>query len=403
MSPRVFPGLQVPCRFAVLSLLAALAVVAARGADAAEPEIRAAIAGIRTAILERSAAGIVKDSTPDWTFTGPDGVSFDRAGFIARTEALFARVVAIESLDTTVDRIAFTDSATADVTITQTMVRAERSADTAVVTRLRLRYREQHAWVRTEQGWRVRQVRFIGTPERTVLAAEPPLPAAERDAMLAAYRTELAALETAAARSPRDVAVYSRRGDRQLFLGNAAAAVTDFERMIALDPTQEAPHWRLGIAYYFSGKFAAASKQFEKYHAYDGGDRENGLWKFFCDVEVAGADRARAAMLRYTRFDREPFPGLYALAAGSTTTAEFFADLKARELLTNPQVMFFAHYYAGLHEARLGHSDLALALLREAVANRWARSAENGPTYMWQVARLHFEARARRQPPERRD
>ena len=393
---RSFPRLRSLHPFATIGLTIAFIVSGAHGADAGEKEIRSAIAGIRSAILERSAAGIVKSSTPDWTFTGPDGVSFDRAGFIARTEALFARVVAIESLDTAVDRIAFPDPTTADVTITQTMVRAERSADTAVVTRLRLRYSEQHAWVRTEQGWRVRQVRFIGTPERTVLAAEPPIPATERAAMLATDRADLAALDAAAARSPRDIAVYSRRGDRHLFLGNAAAAVADFERMIALDPTQDAPHWRLGIAYYFSGKFAAASKQFEKYHAHDGGDRENGLWKFFCDVEVAGADRARVAMLRYTRFDREPFPGLYALAAGSTTTAECFADLKARGLLANPQVMFFAHYYAGLHEDRLGHPDVALAFLREAVANRWARAAENGPTYMWQVARLHFEVLARR-------
>ncbi len=162
--------------------LAALAAVICLGGCATAPrgvqspeadrqEIAAKIAGIRDAILAKSAAGIVQSGTPDWHFTGPDGVSFDRAGFIARTKALFARVVAIESLDTHVDRIVLTGADAAEVEITQTMVRVERAAGTGVVARLRLRYREHHDWVRTPDGWRVRRVQFIGTPERTLLPA----------------------------------------------------------------------------------------------------------------------------------------------------------------------------------------------------------------------------------------
>ncbi|PAW61063.1 MAG: hypothetical protein B9S34_16570 [Opitutia bacterium Tous-C1TDCM] len=133
-------------------------------------EISGRIAGIRDAILARSAAGIVAPGTADWTFTGPDGATLDRAAFVARTETLFARIVSIESLDTTVDRIAFADAATAEVEITQTMVRTERGAAGAPDTRLWLRYRERHRWVHTDAGWRVRSVAFIGTPERRPLA-----------------------------------------------------------------------------------------------------------------------------------------------------------------------------------------------------------------------------------------
>lgn len=227
-------------------------------------------------------------------------------------------------------------------------------------------------------------------------AGEPPMPLAERATMLAAFREQVVALTRAIEKSPGEVPLYSRRGDRHLFLGEFAPAVADFERMIALDPAQDAPHWRLGIAYYFTGQFAKSAKQFEKYHAYDNGDRENGLWKYLGDAAVLGRDRARAAMLSYHRFDREPFPDLYALFAGSKTTPGFFDGLTARQLTGIDRVMFFAHYYAGLHEDLQGNRTRALELLHAAVANSWGRTAENGPAYMWQVARLHYEKLAAR-------
>lgn len=132
-------------------------------------EISDRIAAIRDAILAKSAAGIVRDATPDYAFTGADGVTFDREGFVRRTEGLFARVVAIESLDTHVDSIAAQPDGSAAVEITQTMVRREKAADTGAITRLWLRYREQHTWVRATGQWRVKRVQFIGTPERKVL------------------------------------------------------------------------------------------------------------------------------------------------------------------------------------------------------------------------------------------
>lgn len=227
-----------------------------------------------------------------------------------------------------------------------------------------------------------------------LLAAEPPMAAPDRESMVAEFRKQIAALDQAIAEAPRDVALLSRRGDRRLFLGQFTAAVADFEKMIALDPAQDAPHWRLGIAYYFAGQFTQSARQFEKYHAYDGGDRENGLWKFLGDFKALGRPAAQRVMLVYPRFDREPFPTLYELFAGQRTTKEFFADLTARKLTDNPRVMFFAHYYAGLHEELLGHRARALELLHAAVANRWGQTAENGPAYMWQVARLHYEALA---------
>jgi lipoprotein NlpI len=228
-------------------------------------------------------------------------------------------------------------------------------------------------------------------------AAEPPIAAAERARMVAEFTAQVASLDRAIGTGTQEVTLYSRRGDCHLFLGRFAPAVADFEKMIALDPAQDAPHWRLGIAYYFTGQFAKSARQFEKYHAYDSRDRENGIWKFVGDAKVAGLEPARRAMLVYTRFDREPFPALYEMFAGRKTTDALFADLKARQLDDDPQVMFFANYYGGLNEEVLGHRARALTLLRAAVASPW-RHAEGGPAYMWQVARLHYELLAAAKP-----
>jgi lipoprotein NlpI len=224
-----------------------------------------------------------------------------------------------------------------------------------------------------------------------LIALEPPIPADERATMLVGFTQQIEKLDASIKASPDAVALYSKRGDAHLFLGHFAESVADFEKMIALDPAQDAPHWRLGIAYYFTGAFEKSAKQFVKYHDYDGGDRENGIWKFLGDVKTLGLEPARRAMLAYTRFDREPFPALYLMFAGEKTSEEVFAEMKAKNLTDNPTVMFFAKYYAALNEEILDHREKAMALMRDAVALGWRSRGGSEPSYMWQVARLHYE------------
>ena len=209
--------------------------------------------------------------------------------------------------------------------------------------------------------------------------------------MLAGFTAQIAKLDDAIKAAPDSVRLYSPRGDAHLFLGHFAESVADFEKMIALDPKQDAPHWRLGIAYYFTGELAKSAKQFVKYQDYETGDRENGIWKFLADVKSLGLEPARREMLTYTRFDREPFPTLYEMFAGKKTTDELFADVKTKDLTANETVMFFANYYGGLNEEILGHHEKALELLQKAVAGGWKSRGGSEPSYMWQVARLHYE------------
>jgi lipoprotein NlpI len=207
---------------------------------------------------------------------------------------------------------------------------------------------------------------------------------------LSGFIQEEEALSRAIEQTPDSVSLLSRRGDLRQFLGQFAAAIADYQKMIKLDPTQDAPHWRLGIAYYFNGEFENGSRQFEKYHLYDGRDRENGVWKFLCDARSKGLDEARRLMLVYTRFDRHPFPSVYEMLEGKRSPEAVLDAAQSSEGKQNPQVLFFAKYYAGVYHAIVGETARGANLVREAVALFNQNTAGNGgPGYMWQIARLH--------------
>ena len=223
-------------------------------------------------------------------------------------------------------------------------------------------------------------------------AADAPIPPERRAEMIASFEKARTEADAALAKEPSSTEWLTRRGDARLFLDDAKGAVADFEKEIALDASHDAPHWRLGIAYLFAGEFAKSAKQFEKYHAYDGHDRENGVWQFLGNGRVVGIEKARTQMLEYTRFDREPFPAIYEMLAGKKTGAEVLAEMEKKGLGENAAVMFFAHYYVGLNEDLLGHKDAARDHLAKAVTLAMKSNAGGGPGYMGQVARLHYEA-----------
>ena len=221
-------------------------------------------------------------------------------------------------------------------------------------------------------------------------AAEPSFDEKTRAEMLAQFSAEEQKLNAAIEKTPDAVPLYSRRGDARMFLARFPEAVADYEKMIALDPSQDAPHWRLGIAYYLAGDFAKSARQFEKYQAHESGDRENGIWHFLANARAKNIDQARAAMIPFTRFDREPFPALYDMFAGKKTGAEVFTEMEKKGLANNETVMFFANYYVGLNEQLTGNPKAAQEHLQRAVQS--GASREQG--YMWQVARLQFDALA---------
>lgn len=218
----------------------------------------------------------------------------------------------------------------------------------------------------------------------------PPRTPEQEPPWLQAIRSEEKALTSVIEKMPTSIGLFSRRGDARVFLGEYAGAVADYEAMISIDQAQDAPHWRLGIAYYFNGQFSKAASQFEKYHAFDGRDRENGVWKFFSQAKADGIEKARKEMLVYTRFDREPFPSIYAMLAGTMSPEALLKEVSAKGLENDSRVVFFAKYYAGIHHTFTGKKEDGLKLVKEAVALFSPESAgRDGPGYMWHSARLH--------------
>lgn len=221
----------------------------------------------------------------------------------------------------------------------------------------------------------------------TLASAADPVWPEWRAELMDRFTGEYRDIDGKLAKKPDTVEYLSRRGDLLLFMAAFPEAVADFEKMIEIKPAQDAPHWRLGIAYYFNGQFPKAVRQFDKYYQYDSRDRETGIWKFLAQEKIDGIEKARAEMLPFTEFDREPFPVLYEMYAGKRSPEDVFAYIEGKKLTEDKHVQFFANYYVGLYELIQDHRSRALELLRKAVDN--LPDAET--VYMWNVARLHWE------------
>ncbi len=223
------------------------------------------------------------------------------------------------------------------------------------------------------------------------IAVTPAL-AAPDAALKKKLEADLAAADEALKKGPPSVALYSRRGDANFFAGKFPEALADYEKMVELDPKQRAMHWRLGISYYLNGEFEKGAKLFEEYHQHDDVDRENGIWHFLCRAGIDGVGSAQLQMLRYSKPDREPMELIYELLAGIIKTDEFFRTLQKRGLLANQQAIFYARFYAAIHEDLNGRPEQAKKFMRMAAESEWAKKATGGPGYMAQVARLLLDA-----------
>lgn len=236
----------------------------------------------------------------------------------------------------------------------------------------------------------------------SVLALAEDPPSRTQDEPAATWKAQAAELSRQIEARPGTLRLYSQRGDLRFFLGDFPGAVADYSKMVELDPEVDTSHWRRGIAYFYAGDYKAAAGQFERYHAYDQIDRENGIWRYLSQRKALGQEKAREGLLQYEKDDREPFPDVYRLFAG---TIEPKAILKriydAREIdgEEEDKRLFYAELYIGLNEAVEGRNESAIKYLKRAVASDWPEKAGYGPHYMWQVARLHLEQLQRAAAP----
>ncbi len=205
-------------------------------------------------------------------------------------------------------------------------------------------------------------------------------------------RTERNKLTRELARKPKNVDLYSRRGDLWFAEAAFAESVHDYRKMVELQPDLDRSHWRLGIAYFYAGEYAKAASQFERYHSFDNIDRENGIWRYLSQYRASGKEAARQGLLKYEKDDREPFPDLYRLFAGEIEPDEILQRITEAKLSDNERNkrLFYADLYIGLNDTVQGDLEAAREHLARAAANPWPAQAGYGPRYMWTVTRLHL-------------
>ncbi len=221
----------------------------------------------------------------------------------------------------------------------------------------------------------------------------PPLHADEPTFDPSQWQTRLEKLTTSLEADPDDVNLHSSRGDAHFFLGQFDAAASDYDRMVRLDDTQDASHWRRGIAWFYAGEFEKAAGQFERYHSFDNVDRENGIWRYLCQVKANGVETAEQGLLKYEKDDREPFGDVYRLFSGNITPEKILKRIETAEIgdVEREKRLFYANLYIGLWHAVHDRPNEAQPHLLAAASNAWAPSAGYGPQYMWHVGRLHHD------------
>ncbi len=223
--------------------------------------------------------------------------------------------------------------------------------------------------------------------------AEPPLSVEQRATLTKTFEKSLAESTKLVEADPKNTNAYSRRGDALFFQARFDEAVADYEQMVKLDETLGSSHWRRGIAFFYAGRFKEAAAQFESYHSFDQVDRENGIWRYLSQHKAYGQKKAREGLLKYEKDDREPFPSVYKLFAGTMTPQQILDAIDKAEIGKDEREkrLFYAHLYIGLNHAVEGEDAAAQRHLRLSTLNKWGPSAGYGPAYMWQVGRLHEE------------
>jgi lipoprotein NlpI len=224
-------------------------------------------------------------------------------------------------------------------------------------------------------------------------SVDSPLTELDRTELLKALQQSFDEASKLVKDKPDSLTGYSRRGDACFFLGRFREAVADYDKMVELDETQRSSHWRRGIALFYAGRFEDAAAQFESYHSFDQVDRENGIWRYLSQHRAYGRDKAREGLLKYQKDDREPFPAVYKLFAGTMTPAQILQQIADADITKaeREKRLFYAHLYIGLNDAVENDNKQAQEHLALATKNKWGPGAGYGPNYMWQVGRIHEE------------
>lgn len=188
----------------------------------------------------------------------------------------------------------------------------------------------------------------------------------------------------------------NRRGAARFKNGDVAGSIADFDEAIRRDAQLERSHWQRGLSYFYDGQYAAGARQFELYQTYDAADVENVVWRFLCQARVDGVDKARRDMLPLGGQDRRiPMMTIDALYRGKATVEDVFTAIEQGGPTAQAvkHRKFYAHLYVGLYFDVIGEPE-------KAKQHILAADKLQIDHYMWDVAHVHVERAKKDLPAE---
>jgi len=204
---------------------------------------------------------------------------------------------------------------------------------------------------------------------------------------------EAASLLTKAIKAaPDEASPYYIRGRVHFQLGKIKESVEDFDAYVKRRPQVESRQWERGIALYYAGEFERGAKQFELYQTFHDNDVENSVWRFLCMARTQGAKKARQVMLPIKNDRRVPMMQVFEMYRGTIQPAAVLAaveeDKPTGDVLAGR--LFYAHLYLGLYYEAIGEKKEAEKYIRLAAQDKLKGNPRIN-TYMWDVARIHWE------------
>jgi len=215
--------------------------------------------------------------------------------------------------------------------------------------------------------------------------------------------TEAASLLTKAIEIDKEQATaYYARGRVNFQLGKIKESVQDFDAYVKRRPQVESRQWERGIALYYAGEFERGAKQFELYQTFHNNDVENSVWRFLCMARTQGAKKARQVMLPIKNDRRVPMMQVFEMYRGTIQPADVLtavhADKPTGDVLAGR--LFYAHLYLGLYYEALGKKQEAEKYIRLAAQDKLKTSPRIN-TYMWDVARIHWQQLQKNRPAQK--
>ncbi len=116
-----------------------------------------------------------------------------------------------------------------------------------------------------------------------------------------------------------EIQAMAAAGDVYLRSGQPEKSVTQFDRLIAIQPDQMPYLWQRGIALFLVKKYDAAAEQFAKHREVNPHDVENAAWHFACIAKSQTPGRAKEMLLPAPGDGREPMNEILSMLASGDT------------------------------------------------------------------------------------